>query len=83
MKINDVECPPLMIYPFKLDITPYVKVGENAIEIEVTPTIRNRLIGYGKKGGKNWKNHKRKKEFMPSGIIGPIKIEFEHIIRVI
>ena len=51
-----------------------------SFEIEVIPTIRNRLIGYGKKGGKNWKNHKKKKQFMPSGLIGPIEIRlFEKI----
>ncbi len=83
VKINDIECPPLMRYPYNVDITSYVRIGENSVEIEVTPTLRNRLIGYGKKGGKNWKNHKRKKEFMPSGLIGPIKIEFENIIRII
>ena len=83
IKINDNACPPLMIYPFSVDITPYVKIGENAIEIEVIPTIRNRLIGYGRNGGKNWKNHKKKKEFMPSGLIGPVKIEFEYKIKLI
>jgi hypothetical protein len=82
VKINNMESPPLMVYPYQLDITPYVKIGENLIEIEVTPTIRNRLIGYGKNGGKNWKNHKRKKSFMPSGIISPVKVEFKQIFRI-
>jgi hypothetical protein len=83
VKINNNECPPLMIYPYKVDITPYVNVGENAVEIEVTPTIRNRLLGYGRKGGKKWKNHKKKKGFMPSGIIGPIKIDFDQKLKIL
>jgi hypothetical protein len=75
VKINGNECPPLLVYPYELNITSLVKEGENKIEIEITPTLRNRLIGYGKHGGKDWINHKNKKEFMPSGLIGPIIIK--------
>ena len=75
VKINEHEHPPLLVYPYEVDITSHVKEGENQIEVEITPTLRNRLIGYGKKGGKNWKNHKKKKVYMPSGLIGPVTIK--------
>ena len=75
IKVNGTEFPPLLAYPYTQDITSSVNIGENSIEIEVTPTLRNRLIGYGIYGGKDWINHKYKKEFMPSGLIGPIIVQ--------
>ncbi len=74
VRINGKKLDPLLVYPFEIDITPHIELGENQLEIEIIPTLRNRLIGYGKKGGKDWKNHKKKKEFMPSGLIGPVTI---------
>ncbi len=82
VKINDIETQPLLVYPFEIDVSDNVKSGENKIEIIITPTLRNRLIGYGKKGGKNWKNHKKKKEFMPSGLIGPVMIKPVKMIEI-
>jgi len=75
IKANGKEFPPLLTYPYQQDITSAVKIGENEVQIEVTPTLRNRLIGYGKKGGDDWINHKYKKQFMPSGLIGPVLIK--------
>ncbi|NHJ20779.1 MAG: hypothetical protein EAX91_07555 [Candidatus Lokiarchaeota archaeon] len=75
VKVNGTEFSPLLVYPFTQEITSSVKFGENTVEIDVTPTLRNRLIGYGRQGGENWINHKNKKEFMPSGLIGPIFIK--------
>lgn len=74
VRINGTECPPLLVYPYEVYITSLVKEGENQVEVEITPTLRNRLIGYGKTGGADWINHKEKKEFMPSGLIGPVII---------
>ena len=75
IKVNGTEFSPLLTYPYTQEITSSVKIGENTVEIEITPTLRNRLIGYGIFGGDDWKNHKFKKEFMPSGLIGPILIQ--------
>ncbi len=83
VKINNVEIQPLLVYPYEIDVSDYVKSGENIIEIIISPTLRNRLIGYGKKGGKNWKNHKKKKEFMPSGLIGPVMIKPVKLVEII
>jgi hypothetical protein len=60
-----------MTYPFELDITNYVNEGQNKIEISVIPTLKNRLVGYAKKGGKDWRNNK-KKILMPSGLLEPV-----------
>jgi len=82
VSINSSLTDPLLVYPYEIDITPYIKSGENEIEIEITPTLRNRLNGYGEKGGNNWINHKNRKEFMPSGLVGPVIIKITYVIRI-
>ncbi|MFX1410493.1 MAG: glycosyl hydrolase [Promethearchaeota archaeon] len=74
VKVNGNALKPLLVYPYEIDISNYVYIGENTIEIEIIPTIRNRLIGYAKTGGRDWRNH-RKKELAPSGLLGPVKIK--------
>jgi hypothetical protein len=61
------------MYPFEVDITNLVKTGENKINIIITPTLRNQLVGYAKYGGKDFKNHKRR-PLMPSGLLEPVYI---------
>ncbi len=73
VKINGSELDPIMVYPFEVDITSQVVKGQNEIEIHVIPTLKNRLVGYAKKGGKDWRNHK-KKVLMPSGLLEPVII---------
>lgn len=45
VKINGKIAGTLWTPPFKLDVTPYIKVGINKLEIEVANTWANRLIG--------------------------------------
>ncbi len=45
VKVNGIECGTLWTPPFQLDISAAVKTGNNTIEISVTNTWRNRLIG--------------------------------------
>ena len=45
VKINGIDCGTLWTPPFQLDISAAVKDGNNTIEISVTNTWRNRLIG--------------------------------------
>ncbi len=45
ISINDVDCGTLWTPPYKIDISKAVKPGKNAIEIKVSNTWRNRLIG--------------------------------------
>jgi hypothetical protein len=45
VKINDIDCGTLWTRPFSLDISKAIEQGENKIEIEVTNTWHNRLIG--------------------------------------
>ena len=43
--INGAECAVLWTPPYRVDITQYVKVGRNTIEVGVTNSWNNRLVG--------------------------------------
>ena len=43
--------------------------------------VRWWLNTYCEKGGKNWVNHKYRKEFMPSGLVGPVVIKTIELIK--
>ncbi|MDI3546454.1 MAG: (4-O-methyl)-D-glucuronate---lignin esterase [Halanaerobiales bacterium] len=47
VKVNGKQAGTLMYSPYKLDISGYLKQGENIIEIKVTSRIMNRYIGFG------------------------------------
>ncbi|NDW09714.1 glycosyl hydrolase [Dysgonomonas sp. 520] len=84
VKINGKSCGTLWTKPYKLDITNAVKDGENTIEIEVTNTWANRIMGdedFGaekddsKKTWTNGKYHRMKeKKLVKSGLIGKVEI---------
>ncbi len=79
--VNGTVVKTLLIPPYDVDITALVKRNEtNTIEVDVTGTMRNMLVGYGKKHGKPWKHHKRQGT-MPMGIIGPACIKAQHVVR--
>jgi hypothetical protein len=48
LKINGNQLQVLWCAPFRFDITPFVKVGTNELEVEVVNMWVNRLIGDGK-----------------------------------
>ena len=45
VRVNGIDCGTFWTRPFELDITKGIKEGDNKIEIEVTNTWHNRLIG--------------------------------------
>jgi hypothetical protein len=45
VKVNGKECAKLWMAPFKTDITGFLVSGENRVEVEVTNTLANRMIG--------------------------------------
>jgi hypothetical protein len=80
VKINGIVCGTLWTPPYKLDILKALKIGENKIEIEVTNTWHNRLIGdnlLSPEKEVTWTTapfRLKDKPLLPAGIIGDVKI---------
>ncbi len=81
VKVNGKDAATLLVPPYMVDITNHIREGENLIEVVVHCTLRNALVGYGKKGaaGKLWKHHKHK-QLMPAGLIGPAAIVAKRVV---
>ncbi len=80
IKVNGIDCGTLWTQPYYLDITKAIKKGANIIQIEVTNTWHNRLIG-----DNLLPQNKRTtfttapfrlsgKPLLPAGIIGNVKL---------
>lgn len=62
--------------PYQLDITSFLKTGNNKIEVHITPTSRNEFIGEAMKGNSKYAQYKgQEKTLMPAGLIGPVSIK--------
>ena len=83
VKINGIECGTLWTAPFELEVSKALKQGENKIEIQVTNTWANRLIGDSKlpveKRITNTTAPFRLagKPLNPAGLFGPVTIKIE------
>ena len=80
IKINGIDCGTLWTQPYKLDVTKAIKAGENDIEIAVTNTWHNRLIGdvlSSQDEKVTWTTapfRLKDKPLLPSGLIGSVKL---------
>jgi len=79
VKVNGIDCGTVWTYPYYVDIKKAIKPGENKIEIEVTNTWRNRLIGdeLMPEMKTTWLNSPYKlkdKPLLPGGIMGRVEI---------
>jgi hypothetical protein len=72
--INNRKVASLLMRPYRVDVAPYLKIGSNHFEIVVTNTLRNRLVGDGMSGDPHFVMFQRRVFFMPSGLIGPVRI---------
>jgi Glycosyl hydrolases family 2, sugar binding domain len=72
--INQKKAATLLLHPFRLDATPYLQAGNNHLEIIVTNTLRNRLVGDGLAGDSNFVIFKNRMFYLPSGMIGPVRL---------
>lgn len=83
VKINNQLVGGVWTYPYKLDITEFVKPGENTLEVEVANLWVNRLMSDGQLPQSDrltWLSlgHEKinaNRNLFPSGLLGPIKIE--------
>lgn len=85
VKINGVACPTLWKAPYAVDITKYLKQGNNQLEISVTNLWVNRLIAdAGLPPGKRiswvtYNSYKPGDELLPSGLIGPVVLKLDKL----
>jgi hypothetical protein len=83
VKVNGIDCGTLWTAPFELEISKALKIGENKIEIQVTNTWANRLIGDSKlpvdKRITNTTAPFRLggKPLNPAGLFGPVVLKIE------
>ena len=79
VKVNGIDCGTIWTQPYAVDIKKAIKPGSNTIEIAVTNTWRNKLIGDELMPEKRmtWLNSPYKlkdKSLLPAGIVGYIEI---------
>ncbi|HTC47392.1 MAG TPA: glycosyl hydrolase [Candidatus Aquilonibacter sp.] len=72
--INGKKINSLLMRPYRLDVAPYLKEGANHFEVVVVNTLRNRLVGDGMAGDTHFVMFQRRTFFMPSGLIGPVRL---------
>ena len=80
VKVNGKDAGGVCFAPYRLDIEPFVKAGENDLEIEVCNLWVNRLVGDdGDPNRPTWTSIPccdRKKTKLPkSGLLGPVSIQ--------
>ena len=80
--INGRKIDSLIMRPYRMDIAPYLKAGSNHFEIVVTNTLRNRLVGDGASGDTHFVMFQRRTFFMPSGLIGPVRLVPEARVKL-
>jgi hypothetical protein len=80
VKVNGINCGTIWTHPYSIDISKTIKQGSNTIEIEVTNTWHNRLIGDNLLPSEKritWTTapfRLKDKPLLPAGIIGDVKI---------
>lgn len=79
VKVNGQHVRTLWTYPYRADISSYMKQGENTLEIEVTHTWFNRLVydaGQPEADRKTWTINAPHKDIplRESGLMGPVKL---------
>ena len=80
--INNAKVGSLIMRPYRIDVSRYLRAGSNHFEIIVTNTLRNRLVGDGAAGDPHFVMFQRRVFFMPSGLIGPVRLQPEARIKL-
>jgi hypothetical protein len=84
IKINGIDCGTLWTRPYKVDVLHILKEGMNTIEIAVTNTWHNRLIGDGLLPGSERKTFTTApfrlggKPLEPAGLFGRVRLREEY-----
>ncbi|GAB2554935.1 glycosyl hydrolase [Spirosoma aerophilum] len=76
--INNAFVGKQIVAPYLLDITKFLKSGDNKIEVRVTPGQLNNFIGKARNGDVRYRQFKGKEDqAMSAGLIGPVLIRPE------
>ena len=81
VKVNGCTFPVLWTAPYSIDITNSLKEGANSVEIEITNTWWNRLVGDCQPGATPvtfTTNHEENpdSELRPAGLLGPVTLNY-------
>ena len=75
VSVNGQPAGKVVAAPYRLDLTGKVKPGRNTVEVTVTPGLRNRLIGRGNAGDKEYSGYKGQDDtLLPAGLVGPVEV---------
>jgi hypothetical protein len=80
VKINGIDCGTIWTHPYSVNITKAIKQGENKVEIFVTNTWHNRLVGddvLPQEKRVTWTTapfRLKGKSLLPAGIVGSVKL---------
>ena len=79
--LNDKRVGVVWTFPHRINITEFLKKGKNLLEIKITNTWRNRLIGDQKLNEEKrttWTTapyRLESEELLPAGLLGPVSLE--------
>lgn len=63
-------------YPYRKEVSQYLKKGKNRLEITVKPSWLNYWIGQAKKGSTIYKHFRRREQdLLPAGLLGPVWLQ--------
>jgi hypothetical protein len=72
--INQQKVETLLLRPYRVDVTASLHAGTNRLEVIVQNTLRNRLVGDGLAGDPNFVVFKNRMFYVPSGMMGPVRL---------
>ena len=73
--INGKNAGSRIFAPYSLDVTQFLRQGDNNIEVQVTTTRLNGFIGEARKGNPMYVQFKNKERtIIPSGLVGPVRL---------
>ncbi|GAB3916837.1 glycosyl hydrolase [Larkinella terrae] len=73
--VNNQSVGKRLFAPYQLDVTKFLKPGENNLTVQVTTSRRNGFIGEAVKGNNKYAQFKGKENtLLPAGLAGPVRI---------
>jgi hypothetical protein len=73
--VNNKKAGQIMLPPYELDITNFMKTGQNSLKIEVDAPLRNHFVGAYLSGDKHFEQFKgRENTLLNTGLKGPVQL---------